>query len=83
MSRRYWYTFTGGNNLQPSNYTLFTGTKGCLDGPEICAVYALYAGDTHPASIGPNLTSYIGAIPSSHVAEPRGFTPYVYAQDPN
>ena len=77
MSRRYWYSYLGGNYTSISNYVLVSGVF-CSGGPELCVMYALYGGDIHPSSISNNLNSYIGILLTSQVPEPRGSKPYVY-----
>jgi len=74
MERKYWYAYTGapGGEGLISNYTLIPNRPAnCPDGPNVCAIYALYGGDTHPLSLSSHILDYIGQGKVDFVKQPR------------
>ena len=68
---RTWYSYVGGNPLEPSSYFRSTTKPGCLTGPSICAVYA-YNGDVNPSFFSTNLQNYITNGLSTQQPQPQG-----------
>jgi len=83
MARKYWYSYTGltGSETVVSNYTLVPALPAnCPNGPQICAIYALYGGDTHPLSLSSHITDYIAQAKVDFVRQPRTGTTIVFAK---
>ena len=83
MARKYWYSYTGPNGSETlvSNYTQLPNLPAnCPDGPNICAIYAIYGGDTHPLSLSPHISDYIALAKVDFVKQPRAGQTIVFAK---
>ena len=80
---RYWYTYdpAAGSAFVAASYTrLDIGKPTCLNGTEVCAIYAP-AGDVTPFDpLSNNIQQYItaGLASGGHVAQPQIGKKYVY-----
>ena len=76
---RIWYSYVGGNALQPGSYFRTTTKPSCTTGTAICAIYSLN-GDTNPSPFSSNLQSYISNALTQLVPQPAvpGAKKYVY-----
>jgi len=70
-NKRAWYVYNGlGFSIETlSNFTLIDGIPGCLDGSQLCSIYAAYGG-TNPLVISDNLKKYISNGLSKFIAQP-------------
>jgi len=68
---RTWYSYVGGNELEPSSYFRSTIKPSCLTGPNICAIYA-YNGDTNPSAFSQRLQDYISNALINQTPQPSG-----------
>ncbi|MBB6501600.1 hypothetical protein HDF25_003775 [Pedobacter cryoconitis] len=69
---RCWYAFGGtGDPTLAGNYRLLHQTPGCLDGTQICAIYAMGCGTVPVSPLSTNIVKYIHDGLSNLVAEPQ------------
>ena len=76
---RCWYTYTGGNALEPSSHFRSSTKPSCLTGPSICAIYAPSC-DISPSPFSQNMQNYISNALTTQVPQPSGVgnKKYVY-----
>jgi hypothetical protein len=68
---RFWYAYIGsGDPLTAWNYTLAEGPPGCLNGSNICAIYAAPDSYSIPL-ISRNIRNYISAGLTTGVSQPQ------------
>ena len=69
---RCWYAFGGtGDPTLASNYRLTHGTPSCLDGTEICVIYAPGCGTVPTSPLSNNIIQYISDGLCEQLAEPQ------------
>ncbi|MBB5646285.1 2-iminoacetate synthase ThiH [Pedobacter cryoconitis] len=73
---RAWYAYLSGNPLLISSYTLISYTPTCLNGCNICAIFALNGGAS-PSVLSTRLRAYIADAIVTQVAQPPMHTIYV------
>lgn len=80
-SRR-WFAYQGGNVTLPSSYLYTPVTPTCVNGINLCSIYAIYTNAGAPSVITANLQHYIAAVTSTGVAQPSaaGQKPYAYGK---
>jgi len=66
---RAWYAYLGGDPLLISSYFLINDTPACLNGCNICAIFALNGG-VNPSVLSTNLRRYIVDAIVTQVAQP-------------
>ena len=78
-----WYSYNGiCDPLLISSYNLASLKPACINGSNICAVYA-YNGGPNPTVLSARLRTYIANVQLSPTAQPDGtanFKKYVYGR---
>lgn len=76
---RTWYAYTGGSVNLPSSYDVMSVTPACINGTNLCAIYA-FNGGPNPSNISANLRVYITNALATALAWPLvpGAKKYVY-----
>jgi len=80
---RFWYSYVEGDPRVSSSYSLAPVSPTCINGPEMCAIYAGSGGDTPDGPLSANLQRYIAAALITKVAQPQdanAFKKYVYVK---
>ena len=79
---RFWYSYVSGDERVPSSYSLADVTPTCLNGPQMCAIYATGGGET-PNAFSQRLQNYIANALITKIAQPQDtntFKKYVYVK---
>lgn len=76
---RSWYAYTGGNVTLPSSYDIMSVKPACINGTNLCAIYA-FNGGQNPSNFSNNLRLYLSDALGTTVAQPQwpGAKKYVY-----
>ena len=81
---RAWYSYINGNPLLIASWRIINGKPACVNGGEVCAIYAYYPGEnppTNPVRISSNLQEYLSSLRATLVAEPQnGDKKFVYGR---
>ena len=81
-AKRRWYVLIPGQNpTLVSSYIYTSATPTCVNGANVCAIYAVYT-NVGPSAITTKLQDYIGGIIVTGLAQPNGTgqKPYAYGR---
>lgn len=80
---RSWYAYNGtGDPIVPSSYNISFFKPTCINGNQICAIYATGTGPA-PSFLSTNIRGYIADVQLTLVAKPNsgsGIKKYVYGK---
>lgn len=80
---RSWYSYGAGDVRVASSYYLSLAKPTCVNGPNICAIYAFGLSEQPLDPLSANLQRYINAASIIKIAQPQGLgvKRYIYLRE--